>query len=69
MTTCKYCDNPPVANYQKVWVRWAMTKAGDYQKHPNYEGAYYLNKYDEPTGENNVHVCKEHEEKFLDGDL
>lgn len=67
--TCDYCKKAPVANYQKVWVRWGMTKNGDYSKEPDYHDTGKLNDWDEPTGENNIHVCEKHEEELLNGDL
>ena len=69
MTTCNFCKKEPVANYQKVWVRWAMTKKGDYARTLDYQGASDLNDNDEPVGEYNVHVCADHEELFLDGEI
>lgn len=64
--TCNYCTRAPIANYQKVWVRWGMVK-GKYSKEPDYHDVGKLNDWDEPTGENNVHVCAKHEQPFLNG--
>lgn len=66
---CDKCPARPVANYQKVWVRWSMTKGGSYSKHPNYNDARDLNDMDEPTGDDNVHVCAAHEEELLNGEF
>lgn len=66
---CDHCDKPAVANFQRVWVRWEVRRNGDYSKHPSYEGARQLNRNDEPTGDDNIHVCAEHEEKLLDGEI
>lgn len=69
MEKCDFCSKKPIANYQKVWVRWVMTPDGDYASKPDYNGASELNDMDEPTDGNNIHVCKKHEEKLLNGDL
>jgi len=69
MENCNYCDKVAVANYQKVWVKWAITPQGDYAKEPDYDGARELNDREEPTGEDNIHVCEEHEQRLLDAEL
>lgn len=72
MATCNHCELPAVANYQRVWVRWNVQKDGSYKDatYPTKEGgAYRLNDIDEPTEENNIHVCATHEEKLLDGEI
>ena len=56
--TCDYCDSPAIANYQRIWVRYSVSLNGDYGRRM-YQGQ--LNEDDEPTDENNVHVCKRHE--------
>lgn len=66
---CDHCKKRAVVNYQKVWVRWEMTRDGGYAKEPDYDGARVLNDNDEPVGEDNVHVCAEHEQKLLDGEI
>lgn len=68
-TTCDYCKAKPRASYQRVWVRWAMTRNGDYVKNPSYEGARELNDWDEPVGEDNIQVCPKHEEELLNGEI
>lgn len=68
MTDCDYCSKPAVANYQKVWVRYAVDKNGDYGKRENtgdWEG--HLN--DDPSGDDNAHVCKTHEGPWLNGEI
>jgi hypothetical protein len=60
---CDYCKKKAVANYQKIWVRWEI-KNDDYAKEPDWEAGMNI---EEPTGENNVQVCAEHEKKFFIG--
>lgn len=69
--TCDHCDKPAVANFQKMWVRWKVYRNGDYSKtaRMDYDAVAKMNEWDEPTGENNIHVCAEHEEKLLNGEL
>lgn len=66
---CDHCDKQAVANFQRVWVRWGVNPSGSYSKLPSYEAARELNRNDEPTDENNIHVCADHEEKLLDGEI
>jgi len=62
---CDYCEKPAVRNYQRIWVSWKVyQKDGSYSKNPRLEL-----DVEEPTGENNYHLCEEHEEQFLNGDI
>ena len=61
---CDYCNKPATVNYQKVWVKWNIDKKGNYSK--NFKTVFDI---DEPVGDNNVHLCGEHEKKFLKGEL
>ena len=64
MIKCDYCEKPAVRNYQKVWVSWVIIGNG-YSKEPKFEGM----RIEEPTGEDNIHVCREHEKLFLEGKI
>ena len=63
--TCDYCKKPPVANYQKIWVRWAINRSGEYSRLASYTKVYEMNEWDEPVGDDNIHVCRDHEKELL----
>lgn len=69
MEKCNYCKKVATANFQKVWVRWGIDKKGNYSNEPDYLLTGKLNEWDEPIGEDNIHVCDKHEEELLDGEL
>jgi len=68
---CDYCDKQAVANYQRLWVRWNITPRGYAVKPMSWKDgkARDLNDIDEPTGENNIHVCARHETALLNGEV
>lgn len=55
------CPKPAVKNYQKIWVRYGVNpKTGAYSKRCKILGM----EIEEPTGEDNLHFCKEHADIF-----
>lgn len=62
MPKCGFCDKPAVVNYQKTWLRFVII-GEDYQS-PTIEP-----DIEEPTGEDNVHLCVDHEMKWLEGGI
>lgn len=65
---CDFCEAPAVANYQKVWVRFAVDEAGDYGLREN-SGWWDSHINDDPSGDDNAHLCAEHEGPWLAGDI
>ncbi len=59
---CDYCNEKAIINYQKVWVRYNITRDGSYEADQNFNGCDI-----EPTYENNLHLCRKHEIKWLEG--
>jgi len=47
----------------KVWVRYKI-KNGEYIKDETFDGF----EIEEPTGEDNLHLCRKCEKKFLNGE-
>lgn len=64
IVTCDYCDKPAVANFQKLWTKFRVSKDGDYRKLNNWS-----DKSDYIDEDDNVHVCREHETQWENGDL
>lgn len=52
---CDFCTNPAVRNYQKAWVVYEIDKIGEYD---NGRIDYDLS---DPSGEDNIHCCEEHD--------
>ena len=63
MIKCDFCDKKAVKNYQKMWISWNV-KGDSYSKKPELEM-----KLGEPRGDENVHVCEEHEEQWRCGEI
>ena len=63
MIKCDYCEKPAVRNYQRIWVSWVITGKG-YSKNGRVEES---RKEIEPGKSitKNIHVCREHEKKFI----
>jgi len=61
---CDYCDNEAVVNYQRVWISWKIMKDGNYSR--RFKEEFDL---EEPTEDNNVHVCHLCEERWLNNEL
>lgn len=65
---CDHCENEAICNYQKIWVRYAI-------HNNNKEWGYGARRFatsginDDPSGEDNEHLCKEHEVKFNEGNI
>lgn len=51
---CDFCNKPAAYKLQKMWIRWIHTNSGEYKK------PKLLFEADEPTGENNLHLCEKH---------
>ncbi len=58
---CDYCKKKAICNYQDAIIRWDVLKDGSYDN---------STIQDEGTGDNlNIHLCIDHEEKYLNGKL
>lgn len=65
MIECDYCKKPAVRNYQKIWVSWKVdAKKEEYSKEPRLEL-----DIEEAVDDENIHVCEDHEDKWLNGEL
>ncbi len=65
MIKCNFCEKPAIRNYQKIWVSWFIKqKEETYAENPRVEL-----DIEEPIEDDNVHVCKEHEQLWLDGKI
>lgn len=60
---CDFCDARAVANLQKIWVKFKVSKDGRYKRDRTFDGT----DFDGPDGEDNIHLCKKCEEKWLEG--
>lgn len=60
---CDYCEEDAIVNYQKCWKRFLIDESEDYELDEHFDSS----EIQEPTGQDNLHLCKEHEQKFLDG--
>lgn len=58
---CDYCNEKAIVNYQKVWVRYEVQEDGRYKSDKNFNGCDI-----EPTYEKNLHLCKKHENEWLE---
>jgi hypothetical protein len=63
-TKCDYCDEPATNNYQKTWVKFKIIDAVD-GKYTLIEDFNAL-RIEEPTGEDNYHLCADHSNMFED---
>jgi hypothetical protein len=54
-----------VVNFQKIWVKFIIDKNGEYKQDNNFYGA----EFEQPTEEDNVHLCKRHLKEFLKGEI
>ena len=59
---CDYCNEKAIINYQKVWVRYRVQKDGGYELDKDFNGCDV-----EPTYDSNFHLCKRHENDWLEG--
>jgi|GEM_PF-1303296 hypothetical protein len=62
---CDYCKAKAVVNFQKIWVKFIIDKNGEYKQDNNFYGA----EFEQPTEEDNVHLCKRHLKEFLKGEI
>jgi hypothetical protein len=60
---CDFCGELAVVNYQKLWHKWNIDKAGDYEEDTN----ELLDN--EPTGRDNLHLCEKHHKEYLAGNI
>lgn len=58
---CDRCDETAIVNYQKVWKKFDINKDEDYFENKEFEPL----DIDEPTGDDNLHFCKEHDDMFM----
>jgi len=64
ITKCDFCKKrSPTINVQKVWIKW------DYDSHSyEYANPEILTDIKEPTGDENLHLCKTCFEKWKNGE-
>lgn len=62
---CDFCKSEPVVNYQKVWTRFKINKAGNYKE----DSVFDAMDVEEPIEDNNVHLCKKHEGEWVKGGI
>ncbi len=62
---CHFCDLRAITNFQKVWIRFVVDKNDNYREDKNFSGG----DLEEPIGDDNLHLCKEHSEKWLNGKI
>jgi len=62
MPKCDECDKEAVWNYQKDWLKYSEYALAEGISVPeeDFDGC----DIEEPTGENNLHLCKDHAELF-----
>ena len=62
MTQCDQCDKPAIWNYQKDWLKYneALLERGISKQEETFDGC----DIEEPTGEDNLHLCQEHADLF-----
>ena len=58
---CDKCNGTAVANYQKVWKRFDIDKDENYREDDMFDPL----DIEEPVGEDNLHLCRDHEKEFL----
>ena len=62
---CDFCKLEAVVNYQRVWTRFEINKNGSYKEDSAFDGI----DFEEPVEENNVHLCKKHEDEWIKGKI
>lgn len=62
---CDFCESRAVANFQKIWVKFIIDKKGKYKKDTNFRGE----DFEEPIENNNLHLCKKHLKRFIEGEI
>lgn len=62
---CDFCDLAAIANFQKIWTKFTIDNNGEYRKDKNFRGS----DLEEPVGEDNIHLCKKHLDKWLKGKI
>jgi len=62
---CDYCKRKAVVNFQKIWVKFTIDKNGKYRKDTKFLGE----EFEQPMNEDNIHLCKKHLKKFLNGEI
>lgn len=60
MIKCDYCEKPATWNYQKTWIKLKVidSVAGKYKLVEDFNSL----RIEEPTGEDNYHLCDHHGE-------
>jgi hypothetical protein len=59
MVKCDYCDKEATYNYQKVWKKYKVLNKG-YEEISDFDPM----DIEEPTGEDNYHLCYDHSKMF-----
>lgn len=62
---CDFCDTGAVINFQKAWMRFTIDKNGEYRE----DRKFLACDLEEPIEGDNIHLCKEHSEKWLKGEI
>ena len=62
---CDFCNSLATVNFQKVWKRFIIDKNGEYKEDKNFDGS----DFEQPIGEDNIHLCKRHLTKWLKGEF
>ena len=62
---CDYCKRKAVVNFQRIWVKFIIDKNGKYRKDTKFLGE----EFEQPMNEDNIHLCKKHLKKFLNGEI
>ncbi len=63
--TCDYCDKETIVNYQKVWKRFKIGKDEFYKEDKSFDAC----DIEEPIENDNIHLCKKHENIWLSGKI
>jgi len=62
---CDFCDSKASFNFQKIWKKFIIDKNGRYKEDKKFCGS----DFEQPMGEDNVHLCKKHLEKWIKGEI
>ena len=62
---CNFCDSNAKNNLQKVWVKYKIDKKGYYKEDKSFDTF----DVSEPMGSDNLHLCENCFEKWMDGKI
>ena len=65
LVKCDYCNMNAFANFQKVWVKYNINKNGAYKISKDFINSCL----EEPSINENVHLCKKHLRKWINEDI